>query len=346
MKSVFPKIILSLFFFVLILTVAKDSDAKIILKMNHQFPSSAAGSKIDQWFADQIKKETNGDVQIRIFWSNGLGEPKENLSLLKMGTIDMAAMSSGYFPNELAFFSAPNSIPMGMDDICQSSAIMQAFMDEIPAFSKEAQKHKIKPLFFHLLNPYLLVTKEPVTRFSDLKGKRIRIWGSEMPKLMEAAGAKPVPLFLPDIYEALKRDVIDGCPFSVDLVVSYKIYELAKHITEVVLWEGPSWGTWISEKTWNRFNPDVQKIFLDAALRARQMEIPATLKAEKKARAFLTKKGVRFHRFDEKERLKWENANPDFFADLIKKMTKKGLGSDARKMIDLWINMRQQVKCP
>ncbi len=333
-------------FSIALMTCSPDLLAKTVLKMNHQFPSTAAGSKIDQWFADQVEKATAGEVRIRIFWSNGLGDPKENLSLLRTGTIDMAAMSAGYFPEELSFFSAPNSIPMGMDNICQSSEIMKAFMDQIPAFSMEAKDHKIKPLFFHLLNPYLLVTKEPVRGLSDLKDKRIRTWGSDMPRLMEAAGAKPVPLFLPDIYEALKRGVIDGCPFSVDLIVSYKIYEQAKHITEVVLWEGPSWGTWISEKTWNRLNPDVQKIFMDTAQKARLKEIPATRQAEENPRRFLTKKGIQFHKFDSRELAKWEKASPDFFADLIKKLTNKGQKDAALQMLELWKKMRRQITCP
>ncbi len=329
----------------LILFALPNVFAKTVLKMNHQFPSTTAGSKIDQWFADKIKERTKGDVVIKIFWSNGLGGPKENLMLLKMGAIDMAAMSSGYFPSELAFFSAPNAIPMGMDNICQSSAIMKAFMDKITAFSDEARINKIKPLFFHLLNPYLLVTKKPVRSFSDLKGMRIRTWGKDMPRLIKAAGGNPVPLFLPDIYEALKRSVIDGCPFSVDLMVSYKIYEQAKHVTEVVLWEGPGWGVWISEKTWQVLSPENQAIFIETAEEARQLEIPATHLAEKEARVLLKKKGVTFHLFPQKELAKWQSANPDFFEDLINRLSKTGQADDAKKTVDLWLNMRKRIKC-
>jgi len=178
---------------------------KTILKMNHQFPENTAGSKIDQWFADEIKLKTGGGVEIRMFWSNGLGEPRDNLSLLQGGRVDMAAMSAGYFPHELPLLSAPNSIPMAMDDVCQSSEIMNAFLTRIPAVSQEASDHGLRPLFFHLLNPYLLVTKEPVLRLSDLKGKRIPTWGNEMADLVRAARGKPVPLFLPDLYSAMEQ---------------------------------------------------------------------------------------------------------------------------------------------
>ncbi|MCP4349422.1 MAG: hypothetical protein GY795_28410 [Desulfobacterales bacterium] len=333
-------------FMVLALLLSQDVTAKTLLKMNHQFPETAAGSKIDQWFADEVKKGTNGEVEIRIFWSNALGEPKENLPLLSKEFIDMAGMSPGYFPSELPFHCAPNSIPMGMDNICQSSAIMKAFITKIPAFMEEASQNSIRPLFFHLLNPYLLVSKKPVTKFSDMKDMKIRTWGKDMPRLVKAAGGKPATLFLPDIYGAMKQGAIDGCPFSVDLVVTYKIYELAKHITEVVMWEGPAWGVWISEKSWQKISPENQKIILETVERAREKELVETSKSEVSSREFLKSKGVKFHQFPPEELAEWEKANPDFFGDWIKKMEEKGKGDSARQTIQLWKEMRKTVKCP
>ena len=126
------------FLFLCIFVFSSDVSAKVVLKMNHQFPAAAEGSKIDQWFMDEVKKATNGEVEIQIFWSNALGAAKENLTLLKGGAIDMAGMSPGYFPAELPFFCAPNSIPMAMDNIRQSSAIMKAFIEKVPAFVQES----------------------------------------------------------------------------------------------------------------------------------------------------------------------------------------------------------------
>ncbi len=318
---------------------------RVILHMNHQFPAEAAGSRIDHWFAEQVKKETNGEVEIRIFWSNGLGQPTENLALLKAGHIDMAAMSAGYFPEQLPFFSAPNSIPMAMDDICQSSAIMKALVSELPVFKQEAAENGIRPLFFHLLNPYLLVTRKPVKRLKDLNGLRIRTWGNDLPLLMKAAGAQPVKLFLPDIPEALKQGVIDGCPFSVDLVVSYKIYDTAKHVSRVTIWEGPSWGIWISESIWKRLSVSHQNVLLSVAERSRKKEIPVTLAAEKRAEAFLLTKGVTFHTFPASELAKWKAKSPDFFNRFVQRMKAKGLEKEARQAIRKWREIRDSIQC-
>ena len=325
---------------------AQSPQKPIIFKMNHQFPADTTGSKLDAWFAERISTATGGQVRIRIFWSNGLGGPRENLALLQNGAIDMAAMSAGYFPAELPLYAAPNAIPMGMDNICQSSAIMHAFITRIGAFKKEADRYGIRPLFFHLLNPYLLVTKTPVTSFDQLKGIRIRTWGEDMPRLMTAAGATPVKLYLPDIYTAMEHGVIDACPFSVDLMKSYELHRLARHVTEVVLWEGPSWGIWISSQAWAKLPPAQRRIFSDTAEHVRRKEIPATLAAERKARIFLKAQGVQFHPFAPVELARWQTASPDFFQDLVARLEQRGQGAAGRQMVKLWQELRQQIVCP
>jgi TRAP-type C4-dicarboxylate transport system substrate-binding protein len=323
--------------------------AKTVLKMNHQYPADTTLSKLDQWFADEIRTATNSEIEIRIVWSNGLGDAKQNLPMLKNGIIDMAAMSAGYFSKELPFLSAPNALPMAMDNVCQASEIMKALMEKVPAFAEEASQNGIRPLFFHLINPCLLTSKTPITKFSDLKDKRVRTWGDSdyMPMVVKAAGATPVPLFLPDMYEGLKRGIIDICPLSVDLTETYKLYELAKHISEVALWEGPTAGIWISEKIWKTLSPAHQKILLDSAEKARQKEIPMMLEADRLARESLKAKGVTFHKFPDEELAAWKKASPDFFQEWINRMDKLGKKEAAEQAVRLWKEIRAAiVQCP
>jgi len=324
--------------------VCEASD-NIVLKMNHQFPENTAGSKIDKWFAEQIKKETNGRISIRIFWSNGLGKPRDNLSLLARGAIDMAGMSAGYFPDEMPLLAAPNSIPMAMDDVCQASLIMKAFLERIPDIHKEAADLGIRPIFFHVLNPYLLVSKRPVTQLSDLQGMRIRTWGNEMAELVRSVGGKPVPLFLPDLNDAFKHDIIDGCPFSVDLTLSYNIHKLARHITEVTLWEGPSWGVWIGTETWNRLSVDEQTIFIETAEKARKKDISMARKSGHEARQVLIDKGIEFHPFPESQTIEWKQKSPDYFSRFIDQMERQGKGRAAKQMVDIWQKIRKHNRC-
>ena len=306
-----------------------------VLRMNSQFTATAAGSKIDQWFADEIKKATNGEVEIEIFWAGALGGPKENLTLLSSGAVDMAAMSPSYFPSELPFFSAPNSLPMTMETTRQAYVLMPRLLSEVPAFAREAARHDIRPLFFHLLNPYLLMSTEPIVSFDDLHGKKVRTWGEDLPRLFQAAGATPVNLLIPDIYEGLRHGMVDAIPFNVDLAVAYKTYETARHVSEVVVWMGPAWGVWINEDAWQKLTPAQQEAILEVADRATALELKTIDAAGEAARRFLVAEGVAFHAFPEEELRRWKAAAPDFYADWIARMAEQGKEADARETVEI-----------
>ena len=205
----------------------QDTVAKTVLRANSQWNETHAGSQVDKWWADEIKKRTNGEVEIKLFFGGALGKAQENLPLLQQGALDLAMMSPGYFPAQLPFHAAPNSIPMAMSTVEQATTLMERLMAEVPAFEEEARENGVKTLFFHHLNAYQLVCKEPVKGVADMKGRKMRTWGKALPMAVEAVGATPVTLFLPDLYEGLSRGTVDCIPFSVDLMMNYKMYEVA-----------------------------------------------------------------------------------------------------------------------
>jgi len=319
-----------------VMATALSASADVTLRMSHQWTENNAGSQIDKWFAKEVEKRTNGAVKIKIFWAEALGKAKENLGLLQQGAVDMAAMSPGYFPAQMPFYAAPNSIPMTMDEVPYATALMKRLMTEVPIYQAETKRNGIKALFFHHLNPYKLVCKDAVTSVAGMKGKKMRTWGKDMPRMVQAAGGTPVTLFLPEIYEGLSRGSVDCAPFAVDLVVNYKIYEVAKHISDITLWLGPSTGIWISQAAWNKLSADQQKIMVQTGLEAAERDRDAVMAAGKKAISTLKSKGVTFHDFPAAEKAKWRAANPDFFADFVAEMSKKGWGDDARKTVAIW----------
>ena len=310
--------------------------AKTLLRANSQWTEVHAGSKVDMWWADEIKKRTNGEVEIKLFFGGALGKAQENLPLLQEGAIDIAMMSPGYFPAQLPFHAAPNSIPMAMSKVDEATELMERLMAEVPAFDDEARANGVKTLFFHHLNPYELVCKDRIKGVADMQGKKMRTWGKALPQAVEAVGATPITLFLPDIYDGLARGVVDCIPFSVDLVLNYKMYEVAKNIHRITIWEGPTNATWISLKSWDKLTAEQQTILQEVSLEAMHKDRDATIAAGAAAIAELEAKGVQFHEFPAEEQAKWRDLNPDFFADFITEMEALGKGDDARKTIKIW----------
>jgi len=312
------------------------AQAAEVFRMNHQMAPNTAGSIVDQWFADEVRARTNGEVDIQIFFSNGLGEAKETLALLEAGAVDMAGLSPGYFPDQLPFFTAPNSIPMAIDNIDQAYELSQRLLAEVPAMMQEAESKGIRPLYFHVLNPYLLVANEPILAVDQMNGKKFRTWGSDLPRMAQAVGATPVTLGVTELYEGLLRGTVDAIPFSMDLMVNYKVYEVAKHVMEITIWDGPTWGVWITQDAWDRMSPENQAIVLEVAAEAAKRDLEAVRQAAIDARVELEKQGVTIHPFPAEELAKWKAVLPDYFGEFIVKAEGMGKGDDARKMIEIW----------
>lgn len=306
------------------------------LRMSSQWTEVTTGSQIDKWWAQEIEKRTKGSIKIKIFFEGALGKASENLTLIREGAIDLTAMSASYFPADLPLFTAPNSIPMAMAEVPQATQLIQRLMKEVPGLDDEAKRNGMKALFFHHLNPYLLVCREQMKGLADLKGKKIRTWGADMPRMVQAAGAVPVTLGLPELYESLSRGTVDCIPFSVDLMVNYKIFEVAKHVHDVTLWLGPTNGNWISRKVWDKLKPEDQKVILEVSNEAAMRDRDATVAAAAKAIETLKGHGVQFHKFPPEDKAKWKASNPNFFADFIAAQEKAGRGDSARAMVKIW----------
>ena len=311
------------------------------LRMSSQWTENTTGAKVDKWWSAEIEKRTNGAVKIKIYWEGVLGKAKENLGLIQQGAIDLAAMSPGYFPAELPFHAAPNSIPMAMSKPSEATALMERLLTEVAEYDKEAKRNGMKALFFHHLNPYQLVCKEEVTSVADMKGKKVRTWGKDMPRMVQAAGGVPVTLGLSELYEGLSRGTVDCIPFSVDLMVNYKIFEVAKHVHSITLWEGPTNAVWIAANVWDGLTAEQRAIIQEVSFAAARRDRDQVIAAGDAAIATLKGKGVMFHEFPAAEAKKWKAANPDFFGDFIKDQEAKGRGDDARKTIEIW---REVVK--
>ena len=125
---------------VLFMVLASVGYSAPVLKMSSQWTENTPGGQVDLWWANEIKERTNGEINIKIFWEGALGKGKENLGLIQSGAIELAAMSPGYFPAELPFHAAPNSIPMAMSEVPQATELMERLLVEVPEFEAEAKR--------------------------------------------------------------------------------------------------------------------------------------------------------------------------------------------------------------
>ncbi|GGF74988.1 hypothetical protein GCM10011402_29580 [Paracoccus acridae] len=312
------------------------------LNFNSQVLENTVSGQIEKWFAEEVTRRSEGDLTIKVFFGEGLGKATESLSLMEDGAIDLASMSAGYYPAELPLTAAPNSIPMALDTVSQSMELMTRLLEEVPAVREEHARNGVRALFFHNLNEYYLVSTKPLTTFESLKGERMRTWGADMPKLASAAGAIPVTVGLGEVYESLSSGAISVIPLSYDYTRDYRLYEVAKNISTVPAFVGPTGGVWISETAWSNLTPDDQRLIKEVAAEALQRDFEEVTAAAEDARAYLVENGVTLHEFPAEELEKWKSANPDFLADFVRQMEAAGQGDAARQIVQIYAEVRDE----
>jgi TRAP-type C4-dicarboxylate transport system substrate-binding protein len=65
----------------------------------------------------------------------------------------------------------------------------------------------------------------------DLQGAKVRAPGRWSPKIYEAAGAVPVSLPAPDVFDALDKGVLQATHAGIDTNLQFKLYEICKYQT-------------------------------------------------------------------------------------------------------------------
>jgi TRAP-type C4-dicarboxylate transport system substrate-binding protein len=110
-----------------------------------------------------------------------------------------------------------------------------------------------------------LLTKEPVSKPSQLAGKRIRVIQSPLhTELWKAFGANPTPIPIPETYNALQTGVVDAMDLTKSAYAGFKLYEVVPYLTET----GHIWATgvvYFAAPFWKSLKDNEQAILAAAA---------------------------------------------------------------------------------
>jgi tripartite ATP-independent transporter DctP family solute receptor len=110
-------------------------------------------------------------------------------------------------------------------------------------------------------------SKQPILKPEDLKGLKIRTPEDKMTlSIFKALGANPAPLAFPELYLALSQGVFDGQENPIVNIYVSKFWEVQKYLS-TTNHKYESCPLIISERTWQKLPPDVQKIMKEGALK-------------------------------------------------------------------------------
>lgn len=307
------------------------AEAQIKLKFAMFIPPVNRNAILFDNFCLDINKRTNGKVEVS-YYPGGtlLGAPKMAAGVAT-GIADIGfahcAYSRGRFPVMEAI-----ELPLGIPNGWVGTHVANDFYDKF----KPKEWEQFHPLMFGSSPANIVQTiSKPVRTLEDLKGLKMRGTG-RVADIVKALGATPVPIEMVDLYESLRRGVVDGNLGPLEQVKGFKIGELLKYAT--ASWKvGSAFAFYVvmNKQKWDGLPADVKKVFEETskeyaekwALQMNDMEI--------EGREFLVSQGGQILSISDAEAAKWIKAAEPVIGEFKKDLTAKGYKDSE---VDSWLS--------
>jgi len=247
-------------------TAVGAAGAAIDLKLGHAINEEDVFHKAAVKFKELLEAQTNGEVTITIYSNAKLGDERNLLESLKMGTVDMGVITGGPVINFLPSFGVLD-LPFLFSTPEHAYKVLDGPIGA--GFFKEMEKLGWKGLaygergFRNLTN-----NKRPVEKPEDVKGLKIRVMQNQIYiDSFTALGANAVPMAWTEALTALQQGTIDGQENPLNVIVAYNINDSNKYLSITRHAYAPN-VMLMSMRTWNKLTPEQQKITLESALEA------------------------------------------------------------------------------
>ncbi len=207
-----------------------------------------------EWFAAEADKRTNGAIKGDVVSLPELGlSGFELVRVTRAGLVDFADVILAYVSGEIPIVEAVD-LPGLYPDIDASVKAHAAFL---PAVRKYEDKFGGIVLGGYIWPGQYLFTRKPVRSPADLKGLKVRVYGSAQTELARHLGMEPVALAFAELYPALERGTIDAALTGSYPGFAIKLFEVSKYLVDIN--HGPNSGVLVvSKRSWDRLTPDQQ----------------------------------------------------------------------------------------
>lgn len=253
-----------------VLTAAAASSGvaqEFTFKLHHLLSAKApAQTQMLEPWARQVEENSGGRVKIEIFPSMTLGgRPPELIQQARDGVVDLIWTVNGYTPGlfprtevfelPFVFVNDPKATNLAMYDLFQSEL---------------KQEYKgVEVMFLHVHAGQAIHMRETAVRSpADLAGKKLRIPTRTGAWVIEALGAAPTAMPVPELPQALQKGVVDGALIPWEIIPPLKIQQQTKYQIEghdMARFGTTTFQVSMNKARWDSLPADIQKAFRDAS---------------------------------------------------------------------------------
>jgi len=259
----------------------------------------------------------------------------EVFEAVEEGIAGAGLLLKNFEPSNLPLEAYPVYTPFVSPSRVQLSEIDAKLRTMIPEMNAAYGRHNQVFIVSGINDSMQMMTKFPITKVADLKGRKIGTSGS-FGQWIRGTQSTSVTSSMNQSYTNIKNGVYEGYPIGYILGFIYKTYSVAPYVTKVEFGPTTSSALSFNVDTWKSLPGYVQKIIREESLKWPAYQNMIDNKKRAKFIGIMKKKGAKFSDLSAAERTKWAKTMPNIATEWAARMEKKGLPGN--KLLSAYMN--------
>lgn len=244
------------------------ADAAQRMKLGTVAPRDSSFHKILSGMGAEWKSR---GVELKIFPGGSRGGEAEMVSHMRNGALDAGLLTAVGLSEIDPSVEALQSVPMLFRSLEEVDYVGEKLR---PRLEKRLRDKGFVVLFWADAGWVRFFSKAPIVRPDDLRRAKVFTWAGDVSvvEIYRAGGFHPVPLETSDILPSLQTGMINAVPLPPYVALVTQVFVHAPHMMQLD-W-APLVGAFVvTEKSWNRLSPKVQReLAVAAAAAGRKMK--------------------------------------------------------------------------
>jgi TRAP-type C4-dicarboxylate transport system substrate-binding protein len=239
--------------------------AEFSWKFNNGLPETRNESKELDRFAADVKKATNGGLDIKVYHGGSLGlKNNDVLRWLPTGASEMGLVWANYLGRDAP---ALNAVYI-QGSVGSSEEHIKAIPVLKEIYSSELKKWGIVPSGFMglpILYASIFCKGEAVNTIEKLKTKKLRVWSKDMVDTFKKLGVSAQIIGQTEMYVALKTGVVDCAVYPALYAKTVSLQEVANSASYLYPVAGLPYVLGASERKWTKLPQSYKNAVKNAA---------------------------------------------------------------------------------
>ena len=184
-----------------------------------------------QTFAKTIKKESDGDIRVKVYYYGQLGTENDIVELTAKGTIQFVSVGTGHLGSyvpEVQALSVPYVMGTETDVVREVLTGSKTIYEDLAG---KFERVNLKLLTMISEGEMVWGANKAIRSPEDFAGQKIRTFTSTIPvETYKTFGATPTPLSWGEVYGALQLKTVDGMVNPIYFVYNAKWHEVQDYL--------------------------------------------------------------------------------------------------------------------